>query len=464
MTASEYPTVNGLKHELDTLIQQEFTGRLDIEARKEQWHLYFTLGRLAWAGGGVHWFRRWHRCLHQYCPQVHRLEIGFQGARNSDYVLLIQWLKQQYITGAEATSVIRNTIEEVLFDILQYAEKGEFKLSHNDQEAIDTPLTLLNPQHVLDSAQKAWQLWTREGLEDLSPNLAVTIRQPDQLQQHTSHQLHQTLIVTIDGERTLRELALLFKQEPSRLIQKLGFYLQQGWMELIEVPDQSPMQTAKVSTIREAGDREPQSSAVTTEQQTTQQPLKTEFSLLNGLRTHLQSLPLRKWTLPLLVLVGLGGGYMIWRSQSGTLYPVGGGILPHSPGQLTMVGTDFSGHSTFRSAVFQDALKQAGIILNYQVASDQQSAELLNQGKADLELTTLDQFLQHQTQGKIVGLINHSVGGDAVVLNTKRYPGLKSLLDLNQLIRQARSQQQQLSIALPQNTPSGSFGMDIVIL
>lgn len=78
----------------------------------------------------------------------------------------------------------------------------------------------------------------------------------------------------------------------------------------------------------------------------------------------------------------------------------------------------------------------------------------MNQGKVDLELTTLDEFLRHNTQGKIVGLINHTVGADAIILNSKRYPGLKSLPDLVQLIEQARSQGQQLEIAFPENTPS----------
>jgi OmpA-OmpF porin, OOP family len=452
MPTSEHPTVNNLRHELETLIQQEFSGRLDVETRKEQWFLYFTMGRLVWANGGFHRLRRWHRYLRQHCQDIHKLDISFNNAQNSDYLLLIQWVRQRRITGAEATSVIRNTIEELFFDILQCADKGGLKFIHQDQETIDTPVTLLNPSHVLDSAEKAWDVWRQAGLAGLSPNLALIIRQPQQLQQHTSHNLHQSIIAAIDGDRTLRELALLLQQDPSQLIQKLGFFLQQGWMELIEVPDQSPQNGPTVSMVGASGNSP--SIATATHTQETRQSLEPAPPFANLLKAKLR-LPSRKWALPALVILTLGGGFAVWRSQqSSSLNPIGGAILPGSPGQLTIVGTDFSGHSTFRSALFQDALKQAGITLNYQVASDEQSAKLLNQGSADLELTTLDQFLQHESQGKIVGLINHSTGGDAVVLNTKRYPGLKSLLDLEQLVRQSRSQRQQLSIALPGNTPS----------
>ncbi|MGB8700884.1 MAG: phosphate ABC transporter substrate-binding/OmpA family protein [Thermosynechococcaceae cyanobacterium] len=456
MTTSDHSAMTSLKHELETLSQQEFSGRLDVDAHKEQWHLYFTMGRLVWAGGGVHWFRRWHRCLHQYCPEVDRLNIEtINSAQNNDYLLLIQWIKQQQITGAQAASIIRSTAEEVLFDILQQAEKEELRFAHIDPDTIDTPLTLLNSRHVLESAQKAWEFWSREGLAALSPNLALFIGQPEQLQQHPSYKLHQPLIAAIDGQRTLRELALLLSQEPSWLIQKLGLYLQEGWIELIEVPDQIPISTSNSSPAEGSGNRNSKSvTAIASGEQTTAQPLSLKSTLPNASQSAPRFLPFGKWALPTLAVLVLGGGYAIWRSQSNNvLNPIGGGMLPSSPGQLTMVGTDFSGHSTFRSSAFQEVLKQAGLTLNYQVASDEQSAKLLNQGSADLELTTLDQFLQHQSQGKIVGLINHSVGGDAVVLNTKRYPGLKSLLDLEKLLQQARSQKQQLDIVLPQNTP-----------
>ncbi|MHC5731652.1 MAG: hypothetical protein ACYTXY_47745, partial [Nostoc sp.] len=78
----------------------------------------------------------------------------------------------------------------------------------------------------------------------------------------------------------------------------------------------------------------------------------------------------------------------------------------------------------------------------------------MNQGKANLLVTTLDQFLKQKPQGKIVGLIDRTIGADAVVLNTKKYSNLKSLLDLNVLIQQMRSQGKQLSITFAGDTPS----------
>lgn len=143
------------------------------------------------------------------------------------------------------------------------------------------------------------------------------------------------------------------------------------------------------------------------------------------------------------------------------------GLVPGLPGQsssvgdrqgtkqVTLLGDTFSGYSTFRSPAFQDALKETGLSLRYEDEFDQaKRSDRLNQGQADLVVTTLDQFLKQKPKGKIVALIDRTIGADAVVLNTKKYPQLKSLIDLSQLVGQARSQGQQLGITFAGDTPS----------
>ena len=123
--------------------------------------------------------------------------------------------------------------------------------------------------------------------------------------------------------------------------------------------------------------------------------------------------------------------------------------------QLTLLGNTFSGYSTFRNANFQAALKEAGIDIKYDNEFDEAlKAQKLNKGKADLIVTTLDQVLQQQPKGKIVGLLDRTVGADAVVLNTQRYPELKSLLDLSALVKKAKGEGKTLGISYAAGTPS----------
>lgn len=121
--------------------------------------------------------------------------------------------------------------------------------------------------------------------------------------------------------------------------------------------------------------------------------------------------------------------------------------------QLTLLGDTFSGYSTFRNADFQSVLQDAGIKINYANKFDQTlRLQSLGNGQADVVVTSLDQFLQQQPQGKIVGLLDHTVGADAVVLNTKQFPTLTSLQALKQLV--AQTQGKKLSIAYADDTPS----------
>jgi outer membrane protein OmpA-like peptidoglycan-associated protein/ABC-type nitrate/sulfonate/bicarbonate transport system substrate-binding protein len=133
---------------------------------------------------------------------------------------------------------------------------------------------------------------------------------------------------------------------------------------------------------------------------------------------------------------------------------------PTATSELRVMGNAFSGYSTVRSQDFSEALKKDGFTLHYENELDfSKLAERLNKGEADIVLTTLDQLLKYKTEGKIVGIVDTTVGADAVVLNTKKYPNLKSLVDLSQLVQQAREKGEQLGIAFAGDTPSEYLAM-----
>ncbi len=151
------------------------------------------------------------------------------------------------------------------------------------------------------------------------------------------------------------------------------------------------------------------------------------------------------------------------------LYQVG--LLPGSPASggftstqannrnvkvtLKALGDTFSGYSTLRSETFQASLIERGVGLAYADEFDQRArAQAMTEGRIDLLVTSLDQYLTHQPAGKIVALIDRTVGADAVVLNTQAYPQLQSLLDLEQLVAEQRAQGQKLKIVYAGDTPS----------
>jgi len=130
-------------------------------------------------------------------------------------------------------------------------------------------------------------------------------------------------------------------------------------------------------------------------------------------------------------------------------------LTPHIKVKLTALGDTFSGYSTFRNIKFQNALQKHNLKLAYENEFDQKArAQAIDLGQADFIVTTLDRYLIYQPQGKIVGLIDRTVGADAVVFNNQAYPQLKSLLDLETLIEQQANQGKWLKIIYAKDTPS----------
>jgi chemotaxis family two-component system response regulator PixG len=74
-------------------------------------------------------------------------------------------------------------------------------------------------------------------MTDCYPNRAPVINQPEQLQQQVSPTVYQNLTKLLDGQRTLRDLALAMNRGVKEVTYSLLPYIQAGLVELIEIPD-----------------------------------------------------------------------------------------------------------------------------------------------------------------------------------------------------------------------------------
>ncbi|MEL7333542.1 MAG: phosphate ABC transporter substrate-binding/OmpA family protein [Cyanobacteria bacterium J06560_2] len=150
-----------------------------------------------------------------------------------------------------------------------------------------------------------------------------------------------------------------------------------------------------------------------------------------------------------------GGAWWIGKMVAGGGSPISRNVAANDITRLSLLGDTFSGYSTFRNDEFQSVLNDAGLDIEYEDEFDQTiRAQDLSKGKVDLIVTTLDQFVKQQPDGKIVGLLDRTVGADAVVLNSQKYPGLNSLLALGKLVETEKAAGRSLSIAYAADTPS----------
>lgn len=230
---------------LKSLEQLRFTGQLVLTATPEQtWTFYLNQGRILYATGGVHAVRRWRRNLIAYCPRIPTYRLAWQidlakVEPNSlefgwEYALLKLWVTQQRITQEQAEKFIRTAISEVLFDTMQSEDVTE-KIQYRKPTTSSFPL--IDIEAAVADAEKFYTIWQHAQLSAYSPNQAPVAKQPDQLRQLSSAQLYQTLIGQLNGQRTLRDLAVEMRQSVIDIASVLLRCVQLGLVEFTTIAD-----------------------------------------------------------------------------------------------------------------------------------------------------------------------------------------------------------------------------------
>lgn len=230
--------------------------RLDIEASRElKWSLYFYLGRLMWAGGGAYPLERWHRLLNHYCPEITQLEaINPETSQFKGYLFLASLLKQEIATRYQITALVKDTLNEVLFDILQYEHQlkdeqpnHQLSFTYDNKDYPKTVFTLARIDQTLTETTQQWQLWQQKQLTPYSPNLVPIIQKPKRLRQNLENSKDEYRMLTkfVDGKRTLRSLALELRQPLPNLTLSVVRYVNSGIMSFVEVQQPQKNESGK---------------------------------------------------------------------------------------------------------------------------------------------------------------------------------------------------------------------------
>ena len=254
-------TPNYLAKQIQDCASDQFTGRLDLNfkaPKDQQWSLYFCRGNLIWCTSEVHPIRRWYRQMSMHCPQLVVDRIALTSSRSSvvgqksvwlpcvDYASLAELLRQGKIQRGQMGAVIEGNVAEILFDIHQQWERlgysSELQLIYrpipkNIIDLINSTLILIRVDQVWQQAIEAWEAWQQAGLADYSPNRAPAIAKAEELRRQTSPVVYSNLTQLVDGNQTLRDLAVQLKQNLLPLTQSILPYIRKGSIELSEVGD-----------------------------------------------------------------------------------------------------------------------------------------------------------------------------------------------------------------------------------
>lgn len=229
-------------NEFKTCTQLQYNGQLNIRSPKgHQWTFYYRLGRIVWAAGGTHPFRRWRRLMAQHCPQVdvEKMQLRKQDISISywDYRLLEILYKRQKIQREQIHAIVENTITELLFDLAQQSNFISVSCDRNQQVVLETPMSFTSADVSMKQMLDTWTMWSEAGLANIFPDLAPIIRRPEQLQQQVSPSVYKNFVTLINGKSTLRDLAAKMRQNVLPVSRSLLPYVLKGIIELVELPD-----------------------------------------------------------------------------------------------------------------------------------------------------------------------------------------------------------------------------------
>ena len=229
-----------------SLQDAQISGKLTFsDPRQEsEWHLYLYLGNIVYGTGGIHPIRRWQRNLVSNLPQIPfelstlQEELTERRAELSDsvweYEQISYWVQQQIITPQQGQNVVFFALEEILFDLTQARQV----ICCLDRDNILSPkIDSIEPADLIDRTNSVWQSWESAKVADRSPSMAPVILLPQELQDQTSASTYQSLCKLLNGNRTLRDLAVHLETSPLQVVCSFSPYIQSGIFGLTNVRD-----------------------------------------------------------------------------------------------------------------------------------------------------------------------------------------------------------------------------------
>ena len=141
------------------------------------------------------------------------------------------------------SKIVKGCIVEDLFDILRISALQKRKLGHPltykpcKKQAAIIPFVMIQEGLVGQSAEQQWQAWERANLTKISPDWAPVITQIEALREQTPERTFQILTRFVDGQNTLRDLSIVFKQPIIPLAKSLLPYASRRLLNIVEIPD-----------------------------------------------------------------------------------------------------------------------------------------------------------------------------------------------------------------------------------
>jgi two-component system, chemotaxis family, response regulator PixG len=231
---------------LKDIREKSFSGNLTVKVETApSWVLSFRAGRLGWVGGGIEPVNRWQRNLalaNLTLPSERLAEIYNPQQTTLDANTLAQLFTEELIDRNQCGELIGRMIIESLFDIIQFSQHSGNRLAYHlaetgaDRGQINLLMPVLEVEPILTKAIQAWQEWGTAGLAVYAPSLFPNITKSPETDEIVNTYHLQQSVLAIDGNRTLRSLAINNRQSILELTSSLLPLLRPGFITLSPQP------------------------------------------------------------------------------------------------------------------------------------------------------------------------------------------------------------------------------------
>ncbi len=224
-----------LTQELDNLTQTS-DGELSLRNYTGAWNLHLVQGKLLYAADKFHPVRRWDRALKRHCPNWNwSVEYSELVDKQSwEYQLLTQGFNQKRLSLIQAKLIIRSVVQECLFELSSYPDLNSDWKPHPKTTSVFYQLTALSAKEiktVLNNAVQMQQKWQAAGLDHLSPVLAPTLRQGENVLALPVSDKY------LNGQFTLWDIALYLDQSVTDITCALIPFAGKGILQFQKIPD-----------------------------------------------------------------------------------------------------------------------------------------------------------------------------------------------------------------------------------
>lgn len=234
------PVIIDLDKKIKHCKERQFTGVMSIETNATvPWLLYFLAGQVVWANTRTHAQRRWQRHILKHCPELTKQSPGL----DLTYTALAKLVMRKQFSRKQFSALVAGCISEVLFDIIQqgtlYFQSSRKLLTYRASPRDAAKFSCIGLQYIpiWEHVQQDWQAWEQSKLISILPNQAPIIEQPTNLRECTSSSMFRALTGLVDGQQTLRDLALRVKQPVLSLTLSLVPHIRNSLIRMVEIDD-----------------------------------------------------------------------------------------------------------------------------------------------------------------------------------------------------------------------------------